>query len=330
VVTALAVLVFAFEWHNGQYAVIFLMATHSAFFAPAKYGVIPELAGSEQLSRANGLIESFTYLAIIFGTTLASALAQFSRGRYWVTGIFCLLVAIAGLWAASRVGETPRADPQRQIAWFPAEILRTILELRTDRDILFAITGQAYFMFVGAYTQLNLIGYGIQEIGLVESRSGYLFLAAALGIGIGSIAAARISGRDVETGLVPVGAIGLVLALFLLQAVQPGLVSCIVIVVILGISAGIFSLPLQTYIQLRANPLKRGEVLAAASFVNWVAILVASGFTWLFSGPMGLRPAQGFGAVGAVTLIFSLAFFWWMPGLRHHFLALISRSGGRH
>lgn len=43
VVTLAAVAAFAFEWHSGLYVVMFLMGTHSAFFAPAKYGIIPEL-----------------------------------------------------------------------------------------------------------------------------------------------------------------------------------------------------------------------------------------------------------------------------------------------
>ncbi|MBK5274877.1 MAG: acyl-[ACP]--phospholipid O-acyltransferase [Desulfuromonadales bacterium] len=323
-VTLLAVGAFAMGWHNGLYAVIFLMATHSAFFAPAKYGVIPELAGREQLSRANGLIESFTYLAIILGTTLASALTQASQGRYWLAGLFCLVVALAGLWAASGMEATPRADAGRRVAIFPAEILRTILSIRHDRNLMLAVIGQAYFMFVGAYVQLNLIGYGMQEMGLAEAHSGYLFLAAALGIGIGSLLAAKLSGRDVEFGIVPIGAIGLTISLALLHAVPASPAACVVILILLGVSAGLFSLPLQTFIQFRAKPEQRGEVLAAASFVNWVAILAASGLTWLFSGPMGLRAAQGFSTVGAITLVFTLISFWVLPDFLLRFIALVT------
>ena len=328
VVTALAVAVFAAGWYDGLYAVIFLMATHSAFFAPAKYGVIPELARPEQLSRANGFIESFTYLAIIFGTTLASALAQLIHQSYWVAGLFCLLVAIAGLWAASGMEATPKADEARQIAWFPAEILRTIREIRHDRTLVLAVIGQAYFMFVGAYVQLNLISYGLQELGLTESGSGYLFLATALGIGIGSLLAARISGHNVELGIVPIGAIGLTLAPILLHVVSASLTVCIAILVTLGISAGLFSLPLQTFIQLRADPVKRGEILAAASFVNWIAILLASGLTFAVSGPLHLSAAQGFSSVGALTLLFSLAFVWLQPEVLQRFISLVTARGG--
>lgn len=323
-VTALAVLVFALGWHGGLYLVIFLMATHSAFFAPAKYGVIPELAGRDQLSRANGLVESFTYLAIIFGTTMASGLAQAVQARFWLAALFCLLIAVAGLWAAFGMERTPAADSRRGISLFPDEILRTLLGIHHDRDLMLAVIGQAYFLFVGAYAQLNLIAYGMQEMGLVEAQSGYLFLAAALGIGGGSLLAAKLSGRDVEFGIVPIGAIGLTIALMLLHAVPSSLPSCLAILVLFGVSAGLFSLPLQTFIQFRAEPARRGEVLAAASFLNWVGILLASALTWLFSGPLKLSAAQGFSSVGVLTLLLTLISFWALPDFLLRFIALVT------
>jgi acyl-[acyl-carrier-protein]-phospholipid O-acyltransferase/long-chain-fatty-acid--[acyl-carrier-protein] ligase len=324
VVTALAVAAFYFGWHNGLYVVIFMMAVHSAFFAPAKYGVIPELADREQLSRANGLIESFTYLAIIFGTVLASALTQVVGGRYWLAALFCLGVALVGLWSATGMEPTSRADAQRHISWFPAEILRTVLSIRHDSQLMLAVIGQAYFMFIGAFAQLNLIAYGMQSMGLAEAQSGYLFLAAALGIGIGSMLAAKLSGRDVEFGIVPIGAIGLTIAPVLLHAVPSSLPACMLIVVLFGVSAGLFSLPLQTFIQFRAEPAKRGEVLAASSFINWVGVLLASGLTFLISGPLGMTAAQGFSTVGIITLAVTLISFWVLPDFLVRFIALVA------
>lgn len=321
-VTALAVAAFAMEWDNGLYLVIFLMATHSAFFAPAKYGAIPELTDRDQLSRANGLIESFTYLAIILGTVLASALTQATHGRYWLAALFCLCTALAGLWTARGMDASPRADAERPVALLPSEIVRTLFSIRYDRHLMLAMIGQAYFMFIGGYAQLNLIAYGMQEMGLSEAHSGYLFLAAALGIGGGSLLAAKLSGRDVEFGIVPIGAAGLTIAPILLHAVPSGIASCLAILLLFGVSAGLFSLPLQTFIQFRADPARRGEVLAASSFINWVAILIASGLTWLLSGPMGLSAAQGFSTIGAITLLFTLVSFWVLPDFLLRFIAL--------
>jgi acyl-[acyl-carrier-protein]-phospholipid O-acyltransferase/long-chain-fatty-acid--[acyl-carrier-protein] ligase len=48
-VTAFAMVAFAFGLENGLYIIVFLMATHSALFAPAKYGIIPELVATDRL-----------------------------------------------------------------------------------------------------------------------------------------------------------------------------------------------------------------------------------------------------------------------------------------
>jgi acyl-[acyl-carrier-protein]-phospholipid O-acyltransferase / long-chain-fatty-acid--[acyl-carrier-protein] ligase len=323
-VTGLAVAVFAFGWHNALYAVIFLMATHSAFFSPAKYGVIPELTEREQLSRANGVIEAFTYLAIIAGTVVASALPDLTHDRYWIAGLVCLGTAILGLGFASGIETTPRADAHRRVALMPTGIFHTIAHISQDRYLLLTIIGQAYFMLVGAYVQLNLIPYGIQTLGLTEAHSGYLFLAAASGIGIGSLLAAKLSGRNVEFGIVPMGAAGLTISSILLHAIPATVPSCILILVLMGISAGLYSLPLQTFIQFRAEPTKRGEVLAAANFINWVAILLASGLTWFLSGPLGMSAAQGFSVIGVITVLFTLACFWVLPDFLVRFFALVT------
>ena len=323
-VTLLAVLAFALRLEWALYAVIFLMATHSAFFAPVKYGIIPEISPRDQLSRVNGLIESFTYLAIIFGTALASLLTQVVEGRFWLAALFCLVIAIIGMISASRLEKTALADGERKIALLPTEILRTMLAIHHDRDLMLAVIGLAYFMFIGAFAQLNLISYGVQQLGLSEAGSGYLFLAAALGIGGGSLLAAKLSGRDVEFGIVPIGAVGLTISAILLHAAPATVSSSVFILILFGLSAGFFSLPLQTFIQFRADPAKRGEVLAASSFINWLGILLASAATWLFSGPLGLTAAQGFSIIGIMTLVLTLFTLWLLPDFLLRFIGLVT------
>ncbi len=52
-------------------AVVFLMGTHSAFFGPAKYGILPEIVRDKNLSQANGIFLMTTFLAIILGVGAA-------------------------------------------------------------------------------------------------------------------------------------------------------------------------------------------------------------------------------------------------------------------
>jgi len=98
-----------------------------------------------------------------------------------------------------------------------------------------------------------------------------------------------------------------VVAPLLLQLLPPLLPLVVMTIVLFGLSAGIFSLPLQTFIQLRAKSDLRGEILAASSFVNWLGILLAAVLTFLFSGPLKLSAAQGFSLLSLLTLLVSVS-----------------------
>ena len=60
-------------------AALFLMGTHSTFFSPAKYGLLPEVLVEDELVGGNALLEMGTFLAILLGTLLAGILG--GRGR---------------------------------------------------------------------------------------------------------------------------------------------------------------------------------------------------------------------------------------------------------
>jgi len=83
------------------YAILFLMATQSAFFGPAKYGIVPELVGKEKISRANGFLEMATWIAIILGMTLGLYLSRLANkeldGHYEWAALTCIFISLLGI-----------------------------------------------------------------------------------------------------------------------------------------------------------------------------------------------------------------------------------------
>ena len=77
-------------------AILFLMAVQSTFFSPAKYGIVPEALPAEDLSRANGLLEMSTFVAIVLGTVLGGELFEAWHGAPWLTGGILTAIALAG------------------------------------------------------------------------------------------------------------------------------------------------------------------------------------------------------------------------------------------
>jgi len=322
-ITILAVVGVVSDDPNILYAVVFLLGSHSALFAPAKYGVVPELVARDQLSRANSRLEMASYLGIVGGTALAPILLHFAGGRYPLAVSAGIVIALAGLAFARALPQTPAADAVRPLAWHPGVYWQTLYGLRHDGYLLLAVIGAAYFLFVGAFCQLNLLPYGMRFLGLSESGSGYLFVAAAVGIGAGSFLAGNLSGRDVEFGIVPLGAIGLTVAAFLLNAAPASLVVVLPLIVLFGVSAGLFIVPLQAFIQLRAPADHRGAILAASTFLSWVGALLASGLLWLLSGPLGVSPGGAFSVLGILTLVLSLITLKVLPDFLLRFIALV-------
>src|SRR5262249_51992398 len=95
-------------------SVVFLMETHSAFFVPAKYGVMPEILHPVVLSRGNGFLEGTSFVAQILGTTCGGILytklqstlhvqpsgSVLELGNEWMIGVLLLVLAVVGAVAS--------------------------------------------------------------------------------------------------------------------------------------------------------------------------------------------------------------------------------------
>ncbi len=150
VIMGLAVCAFAFQSIWGSYFILFLLATQSAIFGPSKYGIVPELVATEKISKANGLMTSLTFLAIILGTFLASFFIQITGRNFIISAIFCTFIALVGLVTSFGIEPTPPAGSEKKIRlFFIKEIYQTFKLARKEIFLLPAMFGAAYFLFVG-------------------------------------------------------------------------------------------------------------------------------------------------------------------------------------
>ncbi len=310
-----------FHSRVGCFASLFLMATQSALFGPSKYGIVPEIVESERISKANGLLTAFTYFAVIIGTFLASFMTDITDGNFIVVGTVCVSISLAGLFFSTHIDYTPPSGSQRKFSpLFLLEIYRSLRTAKKEHTLLIALFGSAFFLFAGAYVQLNIIPFAIQSLGLNETKGGYLFLVTSLGIGIGSNLAGRICGKHVELGLVPLAGLGMGICAFLLDYYSENLVAVIIIILITGVMAGMYVVPLDSFIQIASPDQHRGQVVAASNFLSFTGVLIASGMLYLVNELMGYGADKGFTICGIIITAWTL---YLMVHLRDYFIRFI-------
>jgi acyl-[acyl-carrier-protein]-phospholipid O-acyltransferase/long-chain-fatty-acid--[acyl-carrier-protein] ligase len=256
------------------YIVFFCMAAQSTFFSPCKYGIIRELVPDEKVSRANGWLEAATFVAIILGTASAPKFPALVSDNYAAASLICVFIAAVGLVTSVKIRKTESAGgTNRASLIFLQDVWRTIWSIHRKKNLLWSVIGSAYFWLIGAIIYMVIIPYGMEMLSLTKDNSTYLIVPAAFGIAFGALAAGKLS----SIGLVPIGVVGLGIFCLALGLINPSLLWVCVLIFLMGFSAGVYIVPVNTLIQLRSPKYRRSEIIAASSFLGWLAMLVASG-----------------------------------------------------
>ncbi len=305
------------------YFVVFLLSLQSALMAPSKYAIIAELVKHERITKANGLITSFTYLASIFGTFFASLITQLTNGNFILAVVFCMIIAIVGFVASLYIPHTlPEKNRQKISPFFLSQIAKTLKGCRRTPKLLLAVCGAAFFLFVGGFMQLNVIPFAVNSLGLSEVGGGYLFLVCAVGIVAGSTTAGKTCKMGVNLGVSCFGMLSMAITFFTIPFFSQQLIPCIIIMALLGFFGGLFIVPFESYIQAFSPSENRGQTVAAANFLSFIGVLLAPLCLSIFGKVLNISAATGFVIIGVVVFIL---FFVITRELFSYFINFISK-----
>ncbi len=301
---------------------LFLMGTHSAFFGPVKFAILPEIVEDAELSNANGLVQMTSFGAIIIGTASAAELALRFHDRPALVLIALSGVAALGFLASLLIPLTKEARPQAALSFDPvSSTVANLKHLASLPNVNLATYAAAFFWFVGALFQMNLLLYGTRLMGLSEVACGRFQVALAFGIGAGSFIAGRLSRGRVELGLVPLGALGLVFFGVDLGFAAHSAWRVTADLLLAGLFAGFYVVPLQAFIQQRSPASERGRVVATGNFLCFTAILIATAALWALDVKFHLNPAHIFLVTAAMSAVVAFEILRRLPDF---FLRLLS------
>ena len=284
--------------------IVFLMGLHSAFFSPAKYGILPEMLPETELSRGNGLLEMSTFMAIILGVSLGGAIYSVWKDELPSVGLIMVAIAVLGTLTSLKISPVPPSGSTKRFNLNPfGEIWHGIKRLYPDRPLRLTVIGISYFWFVGALVQLAMLFFGKELLQLDELHISLLGTFLAIGIGIGSLAAGKLSGDKIELGLVPLGSIAMGVCLLLLSYSASSYFYTSASLMLLGFSGGLFAVPLNALLQHRSGREEKGQLIATNNFFNTIGIILAAAIHWALNSALQLSPDWIVFTIGMLTLI---------------------------
>jgi acyl-[acyl-carrier-protein]-phospholipid O-acyltransferase/long-chain-fatty-acid--[acyl-carrier-protein] ligase len=314
VIMLFAMVALKFEMRALQLTAICLMGAQSAIFAPAKYGIMPEVLPTSKLSAGNGILELLTFIAIILGTYAGGWMAETLVNREVWSGVLLAALAAVGLCISLGIKNVPAADPGKKFnPNIPGEILGNMRIMKLDLDLWRANWGNTAFFFIATMVQLNLALFAQKVFHLRPTEQASLQAALSLGIGVGSMTAGKLSHGRIEYGLIPIGAGLMALASFLLGINGISQVAFACALGLLGLGGGFFIVPVVSVLQHRPSPTMKGAVQGASSWLSWVGIAAAAIIQGQLVETVHLSYSQIFWFAGAVAALAGMFVTWTRP-----------------
>ena len=332
---------------------LFATGVQSTLFGPVKYSLLPAVLRKEELTGGNGLVEMGTTISILLGMMVGGLVFRLAGDNgHIVAGALIITLAICGNMVARQIPYAAPGDPSLKVNWNPIPESRYCLSLtRKQLAVRNSVLGISWFWFFGTMVTSQLPAFA--EVFLGGDERLYILMLAlfSIGTGVGSLLCERLSGRVIEIGLVPFGAIGMTVFLLDLvwQTYHPATVHgvgfhafltnsanwrIIADIILIGVFTGFYVVPLFALVQARSPSNEISRVFAGINIQNSGFVVLASvlaialQMTLLkigdFTMPMpGLTVTQLFLALAIFNALVALLIFSIVPEFLMRFLSWI-------
>ena len=323
VITVAITVCYLAGWFWLAFGMTLLMAIQSAFYAPAKYGYIKELLGERALAAGNGAVQANTVTAILSSIVITSVLfesllaqpgaldpaeltpnlilrAMAPVGMVLIAGAVIELILAYRLPVTAAANTGLRLDPLR---YLNGGYLRDNLSTAWQHPVIRpAIIGLAAFWAIAQVMVATFPAFAKATQGVLNTVAIQGVLASSgIGIIVGSIIVSRISRNRIETGLIPIGAIGMTIALLALP-LAPNLTVHTLCFLLTGLFGALFIVPLNALIQQHAGNRRLGRILAASNLIQHAVMLGALGLTAV-AATLAIPAGPIIGSLGLIVLI---------------------------
>ena len=308
---------------------LFMMGTHSTFFGPIKYAILPEILKPNELMSGNALFQSGTSIAILVGMILGGAVISMSQGNLIWISLTVVIIAVLGYLSSRFILKQQVSSPDLKIDWnFFRTSFQTLKYAKSLPLIFMILLGNSWYWFYGATYLTQIPQLTQQNLHASENVVSLLLTFFSVGIGVGSLLCRRIGGSEVNIKMVPIGAIGLTLFAFYLAlslAYVPERTGAMMnvadmfnhgaiyyhvmlAVTLLGISGGFYIVPLYAMMQAYSPRSHRARVVAANNILNAVFMVSSAIFSIIILSVLKIDIKILF----SITAVLSAGFTLWL------------------
>ncbi len=241
-----------------------------------------------------------------------------SQQLHWACLLFVLIAAL-GTLTSYGVKKLPPSSPETDFI-NPISGFMSNWKMLGETSLLRAgVLSNTYLWFLGTVIMLGINDYGIILLKLSDIETSYTLALLSLGIALGSVCAAKLSGDSINFKLIPQGSffvVGALIAVFFLPYAIDALdvqdntkAKTILLGGILFFAGVVFALavvPVQAFLQEAAPEDKKGRVLSMNNLCNFTGMFFSSAFYWFTAVFCGMDANETMGVLAIMTLIFGL------------------------
>ncbi len=320
---------------------LFLAGTQSAYFGPVKYALLPQALKANELVKGNAWVEIGTFLSILIGTLTAGLLLATPNGTF-IASCLVITLSLIGFISSVNIPDLPSHSKQK-VQFEPISGLKkTIKVAQKQRGIWMSILAISWFWFMGA-TYLTQFPNFAREHLFADSTVVSLLLALfSIGIASGSWLCEKLSFDHVELGILPFGILGLtVFGLDLLWAVpsydtfpsqyydvhafisDPKHLRVMMDLFFIGLSGGVFIVPLYAFIQSRAKAEECARSIAANNIMNALFMVVSALVSIFVLSVLQLSVIELFAIMAVGNFLVALYVYRQVPEFTQRFISYL-------
>ncbi|MCI5049752.1 MAG: MFS transporter [Rickettsiales bacterium] len=256
------------------------MGVQSALFGPVKYSIIPQLVTQERLLHANAWVEALTFITILAGTLISSSVMLNADMRMWLA-YGCIAIAALGMLSAQGIPKQPAKPNDIRIRWnILADLWVTLRFGFRKAGMSRKLLGIGWFWAAGTIIISQLPAFAAKQL-TGESHVTLLLGLFTFGIGIGAFTASRLLKGKIAFHLTRYSCWLVTIGALILTGlgIEPRLISVASVGIAIGcisFGAGMFVVPLYTYLQHHTDASHRGRMIAASNIFDAFTMTLAS------------------------------------------------------